>query len=937
MIKEAARKELTKLINDYVIHREQYAQKGYDEHQFCTQVLNRFFKILGWDVENLANHSEYYCDIILQYRLKGKDSTTFPDYAFGFPARTNAKFFVEAKTPATVIQSNKEAAHQTRRYGKSAALAISVLTNFEEFAIYDCTVKSKETDPAKFGRLRYLNYSQYLENFDFLWETFSTEGIKKGFFDKYVQTDTKKKGSTPLDKEFVETLDNWRKLLADDIAENNLKLDNEEINYAVQQTIDRIIFLRFCEDRSTEKFGTLQETVSKGDHYKNLFAHFKQADEKYNSGLFDFDKDHVSHKLKIDNKIVKKIINALYRPNNDYEFGVMPVEVLGNAYEEFLGKVIHITPGHRAKINIDKKPEVQKAGGVFYTPQYIVNYIVENTLGKLIKGKTPEQISKIRVLDPACGSGSFLLGAYVSLLRYYTDYYWKQDYHKKKIKDNPLTPNGNLTVAEKKKILTNNIYGVDIDANAVEVTRLSLLLKAMEGETEASVAHQLQFFKKGILPDLDLNIQCGNSLVEPDFYEGKIQYDKENDKIKAFNWKSAFPKVFKDGGFDVVIGNPPYIMLQTMEKREVFDYALEKYKSAKYKIDTYQLFTEKAIQLLKPKGKGAFITPNTFLKNIHSEPIRKILIETTAIQEILLFGYYVFKSASVDNLIFILRKGKPGPKSKLSVKKSEIEFELTEVNSLLQSSFKQNRNLNFNLYISESDKKILEKIESSSTKPLKNLCDAYFGIQTYDRGTYVSSNRKNRNYVPVIDGENIERFYLNKSSEYVNFIPSAIKSGGDREVYLKERICIRQIGKTPIAAIVPSKIYALNTIYNVYLKEQRSERLSYILAIINSNVIKYYWIKNHFDEKDTYPKIKKEAILSIPMVQFKTPAQKLIHSGIIKQANTLIQLYKDSHTTRTDNKSQHRIDYLIDQINQKVYELYGLNKKEIAVIEKALE
>ena len=256
-----------------------------------------------------------------------------------------------------------------------------------------------------------------------------------------------------------------------------------------------------------------------------------------------------------------------------------------------------------------------------------------------------------------------------------------------------------------------------------------------------------------------------------------------------------------------------------------------------------------------------------------------------------------------------------------------------------QSSLKQNSNLNFNLNISETDSKVLKKIENSNTNPLKNLCDAYFGIQTYDRDTYVSSSKKNRDYVPVIDGGNIESFYLKRPSEYVNFIPSAIKSGGDKEVYLKDRVCIRQIGKTPIAAIVPSKIYTLNTIYNVYLKDKNVESLSYILAIIDSNVIKYFWVKNHFDEKETYPKIKKEAILSIPMVQLKTQKQKAIHSEIIIHASTLVQLYKDSHLTSkvAGNRAQHRIDYLKEEINKKVYELYGLSKKEISIIEKTLE
>ncbi|MFH0898823.1 MAG: DNA methyltransferase, partial [bacterium] len=519
MTKESAKKEIVKLIKDYELHRNEYKQKGYDEHQFCMRILNRFFNALGWDVENNQVKSEFYCDTIFQYKLKNEKTTKFPDYAFGFPAKNNAIFFAEAKTPSTIIHTDKDAALQIRRYGKSGGLAISVVTNFEEFAVYDCTIKANESDSPRVGRLEYFTYQQYSEKFDLLWQLFSKEGIEQGYHDKYIKTDTKKKGSVTLDKDFVGTLDSWRKYLATSISHNNMKLTNDEINFAVQQTVDRIIFLRFCEDRNVEKFETLLGVIKKGDYYKNLYEVFKNADIKYNSGLFDFEKDVISHKIKVDNKIIRNIIEELYRPKSEYEFGVMPVEILGNAYEEFLGKVIRVTPGHIVKIDIAKKPEVQKAGGVFYTPQYIVNYIVEHTVGKLINGKTPEQISKIKIVDPACGSGSFLLGAYIYLLRYHTDYYWKKEFHKKREKNNLITPEGRLTVTEKKRILQNNLFGVDIDPNAVEVTKLSLLLKTMEGETEASIGLQLRFDKKGVLPDLDLNIQCGNSLISPDFFD----------------------------------------------------------------------------------------------------------------------------------------------------------------------------------------------------------------------------------------------------------------------------------------------------------------------------------------------------------------------------------------------------------------------------------
>ena len=482
-------------------------------------------------------------------------------------------------------------------------------------------------------------------------------------------------------------------------------------------------------------------------------------------------------------------------------------------------------------------------------------------------------------------------------------------------------------------------------------------------------------FHERILPDLDNNIKSGNSLIDTDFYDGQIDFGDEK-KIKPFNWKRAFPEVFKikkpepqqefkiqykkvqiladetdelitkiknqvqepqaeyglNSGFDVVIGNPPYVMLQNLETREVFDYALAKFSSAKYKIDTYQLFTEQSIKLLKDGGLLGFITPNTFLKNIHSEPLRKFILENTIINEILLFNYSVFASASVDTCISIFEKGTASKKSELSVNISGVPFEVKQISRVKQSAFSENNRTDFNLLISDSDSELLNKIAKKS-KSLGNFCGAYFGIQTFDREKFVSTTKKNKNYEPVIDGGNIEPYKLKPATEYVNYIPSSIKSGGSEEIYRQNRICIRQIGAYPIATFVSANIFTLNTIYNVYLRDKNSANLKYLLGIINSNVARYFWKKNNSDEKKTFPKIKKEAILSIPVPEIK---EKSLHDETVKLVEQLLKLNEEKVEAKLQtkiNQLQGKIDYCEAEINKKVYKLYDLAPDEINIIE----
>jgi type I restriction-modification system DNA methylase subunit len=323
-------------------------------------------------------------------------------------------------------------------------------------------------------------------------------------------------------------------LLAENIAKRNLNLSEAELNFAIQMIIDRIIFLRICEDRGIENYEELKNITKQENIYSNLVNIFEKADDKYNSGLFHFKNekdriespDQITPTLNIDDKVLKNIIKSLYYPDCPYELSVISSDVLGNVYERFLGKVITLSKTHKA--NIDLKPEVKKAGGVYYTPNYVVEYIVKNTIGESIADKTPSQVKKIKILDPACGSGSFLIEAYQFLLDWHLNYYttnetdkWLKGKTRKLFKSKTGLQ---LTLSERKNILLNNVFGVDIDKNAVEVTKLSLLLKVLEYEGQE--IQQKTLFQERILPDLYRNIKCGNSLI------GSEYLNKNKDIIK---------------------------------------------------------------------------------------------------------------------------------------------------------------------------------------------------------------------------------------------------------------------------------------------------------------------------------------------------------------------------------------------------------------------
>lgn len=979
--KEIGFKKVQELVTRFNEQLPAYKKSDYNETQTRRDFIDPFFKALGWDIDNEQGFAESYREVIHEDRVKVGKATKAPDYSFRIGGG-NRLFFVEAKKPSVLIKDDIQPAYQVRRYGWSAKLNVSVITDFEEFAIYDCTKKPNPTDKSSVARVKYITFNDYENEWDFLWSTFSKEAVLKGSFDKFIGSNANKKGTATVDKEFLISLDTWRTLLAETISKENKQLDEDELNFVVQQTLDRIIFLRICEDRSIEPYGSLQECLKSGDYYKNLLQEFKQADDKYNSGLFNFKKDKISHTLTINNKTLKTIINQLYYPECPYEFSVLSVEILGSAYEQFLGKTITIN--NRGKAVIELKPEVRKAGGVYYTPQYIVDYIVQNTIGKLCENKTPKDVAEIKIVDPACGSGSFLLGAYQYLLNWHKDYYLQNPNNK-----NTTTPEGNLTTTEKKRILLNNIYGVDIDTNAVEVTKLSLLLKCMEGETKASIANQMTMFKERVLPTLDSNIKSGNSLIDTDFYDNQLDFGEER-KIKPFSWNAEFNTILPNG-FDAVIGNPPYI--KERGSKEIFEPVLKSKIGKLYhqgKMDFWYYFVHRGIDILKPNGFLAFITNSYWMRSDGASKLIDRIEKEFTVNTIVDFdNYKVFDDVSGKHNISIFTKGqnKKANCKILSINKqnpsSEIaEYKLLEIsNDNLFANSKLNIQTSENIFencdlldnhfeVSQGAVEATDKITKTQKEKTKrtdiNIGDGVFVLTEKEVKNLGFTKEEKSLLKPYVNTLHVKRYALKFANEYLLYLgkqeredivkgkytnikkhldnvkefitssnaPYGIHRTREQRYFEEPKLICKGMFLKPDFYFDDEKYYC-GFSFSVIIQKSKEYDLKLLLAIMNSKLGEY-WFNLNGKKRGVGVDIGVKVFRLFPLPPKTNTKYNQTNEAIIKAVNQLAEL-----NTQLSNTSLHtalqqldrQIKHLENKINTLVYVLYELTQEELKIIE----
>ena len=937
---------------DVILHLVDNFQNGIkskNETETRRYYIDKFFEALGWDVGNEKGKREVIHEDIV--KVKGK--TKFPDYGFYFKGKR--VFFVEAKDTKVDIKNDSRPAFQLRSYAWSAKLGVSILTDFEEFAVYDCTVRPKENDRTEAARIKYFTYEDYLKEgvFDYIYDLFERENVANGSLDAYSENLCNRKGSETVDVHFLSTLDELRTKLAVVISKLNREMSEKDINYAVQQIIDRIIFLRVAEDRNVENYGLLALANPKNkneddfknygfngenSYYENLNYIFDRANEKYNSGLFD--EDAIVRNLNIDDKTIKDIIDELYTPKNPYQFSVIPVEIIGNAYEQFLGKTISIDKNHKAVIEL--KPEVRKAGGVYYTPEYIVDYIVANTVGEAIKGKTPDEIVNIKILDPACGSGSFLLGAYKYLLNYHKEYFLKNKTKKYMgSRYEIIDESGNLALWVRKQILINNIFGVDIDSNAVEVAKLSLLLKSFEDSFNVNEYGQGSLLNEKILPSLDNNIKCGNSLIGNDFYESHLDLDDAAlYKINCFDWEEEFKSIFKGGGFDVVIGNPPYETSRSEGIDNIIkDYLRDNYKTSEDKFDYYTFFMEKSSMLSK-NGTGvvSLITPSTYLMKPLSKKIRQFLLFKHNILRIDEFKGMVFKAVVPTSIIIFKKTDEVNINNKIKVRyniftRDNFDNEKFNLKEIEQDRFNKEPDFYFNIYADENYYNILEKISKlDNVIKLGELSEIYNGIQTGNDKEYISMDKKNNKWFPVIVGSDINRYTKSWGGKYVYYVPEKLHSNTRENIFkTKEKIIIRQTSDKIIGTYDDESFF---TLASTFIIKQFNEQIDYkaLLGILNSKLFYYLYVNLNNEQGRVLPQIKKKHIFNLPIIIGYSEVHKQLSSLVngILDLNKKLSAEKNPNSITMLNRQINAVDKQIDSL---VYKLYNLSDEEIKIIE----
>ncbi len=744
--------DISTLVNKYKQHRSNYLKASYNETQLRNDFIDPLLKSLGWDVDNKKRQTQFLRDVIQEEYIEVEDSISKKNPDYTLRVNGTRKLFVEAKKPSVNILKSAKSAFQTRRYGWNANLGISILTNFEDLVIYDCRFKPNSSDGEHVARIKKFKYTEYEKAFEEIQDIISYHSAASGRIDDLYSV-YERMGET-FDNHFLEQIEKWRKTLAESAVKLNKEIDNESINFLIQRLLNKIIFLRICEDRSIEKFETLKNIKD----YKALKEIFIQSDKKYNSGLFDFIEDRLSLKIEIDSEVLIEVFSELYYPLSPYDFSVVDTSILSQIYEKFLGSKIVLD--EKRQLSILEEPEVSASNGVVPTPKIIVEKIVQETLNPIISEKTSDEILKLKISDICCGSGTFLISSYDYLLRTIIEKFIEEGVDDQKLIIKKSDNSFALTVNSKRKILENIIHGVDINPYAAEVTKFSLLLKLLEDETAATVDNFIDQFSERVLPDLKENIKCGNSLVDSKFYDfmGSSLSDTLLLRTKPFDWEKEFPFLKSTKGFDAIVGNPPYVRIQNLVKYtpEEIKYYQSKDSgfsvATKESIDKYYVFIQRAILLLNAKGFLGYIVPHKFFINKGGKSLRKYITENSQLSKLVHFGItQIFPERSTYTAIIVIQKEHT---NNFQFKKiDKITPEILSDNTW--GTYKTEKyNSDPWIFLQPEVEAIFNNIYSQNIKKLKEVAEIAVGLQTSKDPIYIFTpeNETNEKFIFSKDG-----------------------------------------------------------------------------------------------------------------------------------------------------------------------------------------
>jgi len=881
-----AKKEIQGLVDDFKINNAKY--KRMSEADIETQLIEPLFKALGWEKGDFWKREKAHRGAI----------SGFADYSFKIDERI--VFYLEAKKLGVPLE--KEADRQVVSYALSKRIPFAVSTNFESLKIF--CVEQEDAQENVFRVFR--KPEDYINSFSDLL-LLSKESFENGYTLKKAEDEERLKKRMSIDKPLLSDLMYIRKLITEDI-ENTYpkKYELNERDEIVQRIIDRLIFIRRCEDLGMNPdniyLSEMQELP--GDKAQiRLKDIFKSYNKIYNSGLFAPSHDNDCDVIEIDGQILKKLVGLLYESKDKqyiYNFDWINADVLGEVYEQYLGKILEQTKSGKSKLKEGQAHK--KEQGIYYTPTYVVDYIVKNTLLEVINKRNKKSKQKeIRILDPACGSGSFLIKAF--------DYLYNTQKDNEETKQHKLDSQGRYSI--KTEILKRNIYGVDLDNKAVEITKLNLLLKAAEP------------YRK--LPEeLELHIKNGNSLID----------DERISPKNFFEWKNEF----QEGSFDIIIGNPPY---GADFKDDELTYFENKFKTSSIRnYDSYIFFIENCVRLLKEGGLFGFIVPDTFLRKSDLITLRELILENFKIKSIAEVGAIFGDAKVTENVVFIFEKcsnKKDRENNVFTHRTLNKNLKRTERLTLIsqnkwesEGNIKQkNWSLAPELRLGKFNQpkllRIINKIEKGTA--IKDISDIEISRGSEGGKEQIKKEKVNSSYKPILIPDDVWKYGIKFNNR---FFPLPKQS---TEKYQKEKLLIIRIRNTRlddriIATYDNSGLYCLKTLQIINLKNGSNLNLKYILALLNSKVMNFYC--KHYLSDD----INKKYIEGLKIIIDD-------NSKIIKLVDKLIDLNKhlsnfnDKKTSETARLEQ-EISEAEKEIDNEVYKIYEIDETEKKIIEQAL-
>lgn len=888
MNKDEAKLKIKDLVQKYKQVIETRAVSKYTEEETKKDFILPLFRALGWDVDNKN-----------EVTAEEHQSSGRVDYGFYLDERL--KFYLEAK--ALKSDLNQEVyAYQSVKYSWNKGATWAILTDFESLKVFN----AQDIDSSLANKLFFeIPYSKYIERFDQLW-LLSKEAFKENLLDKDAEEHGKKLLKVSVSALLYKDLDECREILTHDLHQWNPEVNSDLLDEGVQKILDRLIFLRVAEDREIEPstlIPLIRDWKSEGGKkhlYESMVEKFRELDEVYNSNLFS---RHPFEKWQEYSWATEKVVKILEGKKGyyEYDFAVMPADVLGSVYENYLGYRLSQS---KKGIALSKDAKKRKEHGIYYTPSFIVDYIVKNTLKPVLDRCTSiADLKKIRVLDPACGSGSFLIKALNVVYDKYLEF------------------GSGGGVFTKIDILLNNIYGVDLDQQAVEITRLNLLINALD--------------KRMKLPGLDKNIKNGNSLVSGTDDELIKCFGKNFRDKKPFNWKEEFPEVFKQGGFDVVIGNPPWGADISPEEKSFYR---NMFRCGRGIVDTYALFIERAITILNPTGSLGYILPDIILLKDYPHA-RKLILDTCKIKCFKYSGM-AFTNVNLDSVIIIALK-----ENSIKVRNSNIiEVDIDDqVKHIVQDLFVKNTDYKFNLYFDHSSINLKNKLDKISC-PLGKILEIHEGVHSGNiRDKLFIKKPMSNSRKLFFKGIELKRYELKWGKNYVNYDSSIVnkKNGeyanlGRREYYNSKKILVRRTGDQILAALDLKKYVASNNFFVLYISDGNADsliNLKYILGILNSKLATWYFTAIQPRKGRLFAEIKINHLREIP-IRSNCDKTKLVFF-----VDKIMYLRKSINSSTENSEKWKSVKSEIEKadrkIDEEVYKLYGLNEEEINIVENA--